>query len=131
MGAKLVSSQSWLSESIVKQPSVKQHAGADGGRQKLHCWLLGAFKFCVVPDKNENWLRGMSHVHCCSMSQQGVVQLQGRGPHVACHRVFSGPRKHSGNIFKSEICWNACERLHLSHWIACAWYNVHLHKNNE
>jgi len=37
----------------------------------------------------------------------GVVQLQARGPHVARHSVFSGPRMHSGKIFKTEICWKA------------------------
>jgi len=33
--AKSESSQPWLSESVVKQPWVKPHAGADGWRQKL------------------------------------------------------------------------------------------------
>jgi len=33
-----------------------------------------------------------------------VVQLQARGPHVTRHSVFSGQRKHSGKIVKSEIC---------------------------
>jgi len=33
-----------------------------------------------------------------------VVQLQAPGPHAAHHSVFSGLRKHSGKIFKSEIC---------------------------
>jgi len=31
-------------------------------------------------------------------------ELQARGPHVARHSVFSGPRKHSVKIFQSEIC---------------------------
>ena len=34
----------------------------------------------------------------------GVVQLQARGPHVVRNSVFNGPRKHSGKIFKYEIC---------------------------
>ena len=33
----------------------------------------------------------------------------GQGPHVARHSVFCGLQKHSGKIFKSEICWKACE----------------------
>jgi len=33
-------------------------------------------------------------------------QLAARGPHVARHRVFSGPRKHSGKTIKSEISTN-------------------------
>jgi len=32
------------------------------------------------------------------------VQLQARGPHLARHSDFSGPRKHSGKIFKAHIC---------------------------
>jgi len=47
-----------------------------------------------------------------------VVQIQARGPRVTRHSVFSGPRKHSGKISKSEICWKACG-VTLSHWIAC------------
>jgi len=33
-------------------------------------------------------------------------QLASNRPHVACHSVFSGPRKHSWNIFKSELSFN-------------------------
>jgi len=29
--------------------------------------------------------------------------------HVACHSVISGPRRRLRKIFKSEICWKACE----------------------
>jgi len=43
--------------------------------------------------------------------------------HVAGHRVISGPWKHSGKIFKSEICWKACEvtlvSLNYLYWIKC------------
>jgi len=28
---------------------------------------------------------------------------------MAPHSVVSGPRKHSGKIFKFQICWKACE----------------------
>jgi len=42
-------------------------------------------------------------------------QLAARGPHVARHSIFSGPRKHSGNIFRCEFCVS----LHLLH-TACA-----------
>jgi len=33
------------------------------------------------------------------------------GPWAACGppRRFQWPRNHSGKIFKSEICWKACE----------------------
>ena len=69
------------------------------------------------------------------ISWVSVVQLQVRGPHVARHCVFSGPRKHLGKIFKSEIGWKACE-LHLSHSYICliellVLDKVHFHKNNE
>jgi len=33
-------------------------------------------------------------------------QLAARVPNVVCHSVFRVPRKHSGNIFKSEISSN-------------------------
>jgi len=36
-------------------------------------------------------------------------QLAARGPHVARHSVFSGPRKHSGKIIKSEISSNSSQ----------------------
>jgi len=39
-----------------------------------------------------------------SYGQPSKTQLQVCGPHVARHRVFNGPRKHSGKIFKYEIC---------------------------
>jgi len=52
-----------------------------------------------------------------------VGQLQARGPRVAHHSVFSGPRKHSGKVFKSEICWKACEvpfvSLNCLCWMKC------------
>jgi len=59
---------------------------------------------------------------CCS-KYISVVQPQLRGPHAARHSVFSGPRKHSGKIFKSEICWKACGvtfvLLNCLRWIKC------------
>ena len=55
------------------------------------------------------------------MIQTVVVQLQARGPHVARHSVSSGPWKHSGKTFRSEICWKTCEvtfvSLNCLHWI--------------
>jgi len=46
-----------------------------------------------------------------------------RGPHVTCHSVVNDRRKHSGTIFKSEICWKLCEvpsvTLNCLHWINC------------
>ena len=49
--------------------------------------------------------------------------LQAGGPHVARPSVFSGPRKHSGKIFKPEICRKACEvtffLLNCLRWIKC------------
>ena len=33
-------------------------------------------------------------------------QILPRRPNVACHSVFSGPLKYSGNMFKPEICSN-------------------------
>jgi len=50
--------------------------------------------------------------------EHSVVQLQAGGPHVTRHGVFSGPRKHSGKIFKSEIVEKRM-RLHLSQRKAC------------
>jgi len=47
------------------------------------------------------------------------------GPQAACgrHSDFSGPRKHSGKIFQSEICWKTCKITFLSlnclRWIIC------------
>ena len=45
------------------------------------------------------------------------------GPHVAHHSVFSDPRKHSGKIFKCEICRQAYEvtfaSLNCLRWIRC------------
>jgi len=41
------------------------------------------------------------------LSSSGVGnELAARWPLVACHSVFSGPRKHLGKIFKSEIFSN-------------------------
>jgi len=52
-----------------------------------------------------------------------VVQLQASGPHVARHSVFSGPRKHSGKIVKSEIRRKACEvtfvLMNFLRWMQC------------
>jgi len=52
-----------------------------------------------------------------------VVQVEVRGPHVAHYSIFSGPRKHSGKIFKSEICWKTCEvafaSLNCLRWMKC------------
>jgi len=58
-----------------------------------------------------------------------VVQLQACRPHVACHSVFSGLRKHSGKIFKCEICWEVWSYICLTELIVLD--KVHLHKNNE
>jgi len=58
-----------------------------------------------------------------------VVQLQARGPHVARHSVFSGPRKHSGKIFKSEIVQSVWVYIFLTGLLALD--KVHLHKYNE
>jgi len=38
-------------------------------------------------------------------------QIAARGPHVARHSVFSGPRKRSGKIFKSEISFNLSQYM--------------------
>jgi len=38
------------------------------------------------------------------MINVSVVHLQVRGPHVTRNSLFSGPQKHSGKIFKCEIC---------------------------
>jgi len=59
---------------------------------KLHCHYLTRNSFCST-----------------FINQVNVVQLQARGPHMAHHSVFSGPRKHSGKIFKCEICRQAYE----------------------
>jgi len=52
-----------------------------------------------------------------------VVQIQACRPHVVHHNVFSGPRKHSGEMLKSEICWKMCEITFLSlnclRWTKC------------
>ena len=44
-------------------------------------------------------------------------------PHVAHHSIFSGPRKHSGKIFKCEICRQVYEvtfaSLNCLCWIKC------------
>jgi len=49
-----------------------------------------------------------------SLVQCGLIT----GPRTAC-----GPRKHSGKVFKSQICWKAYEvtfiSLNCSHWIKC------------
>jgi len=36
-------------------------------------------------------------------------QIAARGPNVARHSVYSGPRKSSRNVFKSEISFNLSE----------------------
>jgi len=64
------------------------------------------------------------------------VRLWASGPYMAYHSLISGPRMHSGKIFKSEICWNAFEVMLQICWNICltellALDNVHLHKNNE
>jgi len=38
-------------------------------------------------------------------------QIAARGPHVTRHSVFSGPRKHSGKIFKSEISFRLSQQM--------------------
>jgi len=53
-------------------------------------------------------------VHAFCTIYISMVQLQARGLHVARHNVFSGPRTHSGKIFKSEICWKACKVIFVS-----------------
>jgi len=57
------------------------------------------------------------------LKRVNVVQLQTLGPHVTSHNVFSDPQKHSGKIFKSEMCWKACEVTFVSRncfrWIKC------------
>jgi len=40
------------------------------------------------------------------MSYDRGGQIAARGPNVARHSVFSGPQRHSGNMFKSEITSN-------------------------
>ena len=58
-----------------------------------------------------------------------VVQLQARGLHVARHSVFSAPRKHSEQNFKSEICWKACEVtfvfIERKFFIFCRWFGYY------
>jgi len=71
---------------------------------KLYCHYLTTNRFCPT-----------------FINQVSVVQLQACGPHVTRHSVFSGPRKHSGKIFKFEICRNrnlllALDKVHF----ACA-----------
>jgi len=43
--------------------------------------------------------------------QNTLINQTSSGARAACGRysVFSGPRKHSGEIFKSEIGWKACK----------------------
>jgi len=38
-------------------------------------------------------------------------QLAARGPHVAHHSIFSGLRRHSGKIIKSEISSNLSQKI--------------------
>jgi len=78
------------------------------------CWSIP----CLHPSWQE-----YKYIFRCCIEYISIVQLQARGPHVALHSVFSGPRKHSGNIFKSEICWKACEVTFVLRnwlrWIKC------------
>ena len=88
----------------------------------LICCFLLFFFVCVCFPNKTNEINKVPQAIVCS----SVVQLQASGPYVAHHSVISGPRMHSGKIFKSEICWNAFEVYvknmlkHVSDWIACA-----------
>jgi len=66
---------------------------------KLHCHYLTTNRFCPT-----------------FINQVSVVQLQARGPHVAHHNVFSGPRKHSGKSSNVKYV-DKRMRLHLPHWM--------------
>jgi len=49
-----------------------------------------------------------------AMTQNTLVRLQARRPHVARRSVFSGSRKYLRKSFKSEICWKPCEATFVS-----------------
>jgi len=79
--------------------------------------------------EGSNKQRSRNHPVAC-LQQCGPTTIQARGPHVARHSVCCDPRKDLGKVFKSKICWKACEVTSVSmkclRWIKCI-----LHKNNE
>ena len=86
----------------------------------LYIWLFSG-KSPVFVDKLDCHYLTTNSFYPTFINHVSVVQL--RGPHMARHSVFSGPRKHSGEIIKSEICRKACEAtfvpLNCMRWIKC------------
>jgi len=103
---KSVSTQPWLSESIVTSPSVKPHARTDCWKQKLRRKI--SLKFVTAHFANLGDLDDISQLDSTS-SRQGPNEVRwrpGQEASLAPPRSNLRPFRSKCTVFKKAHCWD-------------------------